>query len=138
VVLLALHFRSLVPTLIALVPKVVGAIGMFFAMALGGVELNPANCMALPLTLGIGLVFGIHAVHRCLEAPGALLVRGGTGKAIALSALTTIASFGTLMAASHPGIFSLGYVMATGVAANMLATFLLVPPLVVLFKNWLG
>ena len=137
VILLALHFRSLVPTLIALVPKVVGAIGMFFAMALGGIELNPANCMALPLTLGIGLVFGIHAVHRCLEAPDALLVRGGTGKAIALSALTTIASFGTLMAASHPGIFSLGYVMATGVAANMLATFLLVPPLVVVFRKWL-
>ena len=110
---------------------------MFFAMALGGIELNPANCMALPLTLGIGLVFGIHAVHRCLEAPDALLVRGGTGKAIALSALTTIASFGTLMAASHPGIFSLGYVMATGVAANMLATFLLVPPLVVVFRKWL-
>ena len=135
VILLALHFRSLIPTLIALVPKVVGAVGMFFAMAVGGIELNPANCMALPLTLGIGLVFGIHAVHRCLESPDALLVRGGTGKAIALSALTTIASFGTLMAASHPGIFSLGYVMATGVAANMLATFLLVPPLVVMFRS---
>jgi predicted RND superfamily exporter protein len=135
VVLLGLHFRSATPTLIALVPKVVGAIGMFAAMSLAGIDLNPANCMALPLTLGIGLVFGIHAVHRCLESPDALLVRGGTGKAIALSALTTIASFGTLMAASHPGIFSLGFVMASGVAANMLATFLLVPPLVVVFRK---
>jgi uncharacterized protein len=135
VILLALHFRSVTPTVIALVPKVVGAIGMFCAMAVAGIELNPANCMALPLTLGIGLVFGIHAVHRCLESPDALLVRGGTGKAIALSALTTIASFGTLMAASHPGIFSLGFVMASGVTANMLATFLLVPPLVVVFRQ---
>jgi uncharacterized protein len=135
VVLLALHFRALLPTLIALVPKVAGAVGMFFAMACAGIDLNPANCMALPLTLGIGLVFGIHAVHRCLETPDTLLIQGATGKAIALSGWTTIASFGTLMSASHPGIFSLGFVMASGVAANMLATFLLVPPLVVVFRE---
>ena len=94
--------------------------------------------MALPLTLGIGLVFGIHAVHRLLESEEVLLVQGGTGKAIALSAWTTIASFGTLMVASHPGIFSLGFVMATGVGANMLATYLLVPPLIELSRNQLS
>lgn len=138
VVLLFLHFRALVPTLIALVPKVVGAVGMFFAMAVFSIDLNPANCMALPLTLGIGLVFGIHAVHRLLESEEVLLVQGGTGKAIALSAWTTIASFGTLMVASHPGIFSLGFVMATGVGANMLATYLLVPPLIELSRNQLS
>jgi len=137
VILLFLHFRALLPTIIALVPKVVGATGMFFAMACAGIDLNPANCMALPLTLGIGLVFGIHAVHRCLECPDALLVSGATGKAIALSGLTTIASFGTLMVATHPGIFSLGFVMAFGVAANMIATYLLIPPLVVVFKKQL-
>lgn len=135
VVLLFLHFRAVIPTLIALVPKIAGAVGMFFAMAVFGIDLNPANCMALPLTLGIGLVFGIHAVHRLLESPDALLSEGGTGKAIALSGWTTIASFGTLMVASHPGIFSLGFVMATGVAANMLATYLLVPPLVSAFRQ---
>lgn len=135
VVLLALHFRAIIPTLIALVPKVVGAVGMFAAMAAADIHLNPANCMALPLTLGIGLVFGIHAVHRCLESPDALLVQGATGKAIALSGWTTIVSFGTLMAANHPGIFSLGFVMASGVAANMLATYLLIPPLIVFFRD---
>lgn len=146
VLLLLLHFHfhsavgggALVPTGIALVPKIVGAIGMFAAMALAGISLNPANCMALPLTLGIGLVFGIHAVHRCLEAPDEMLVSGPTGRAIALSGLTTMASFGTLMSATHPGIFSLGFVMASGVGANMLATYLLVPPLIVLFRERLS
>lgn len=138
VVLLALHFRALTPTFIALVPKFVGAVGMFGAMGLAGVHFNPANCMALPLTLGIGLVFGIHAVHRCLESPDALLANGGTGKAIALSGLTTVASFGTLMAASNPGIYSLGFVMAAGVTANMVATFLFVPPLVESFRERLS
>ncbi len=135
VVLLLLHFRAWAPTMIALVPKISGAIAMFAVMAVAGIDLNPANCMALPLTLGIGLVFGIHAVHRCLEEPDKLLVNGPTGRAISLSGWTTVASFGTLMTASHPGIFSLGFVMAFGVAANMLATYLTVPPLVEVFRD---
>ena len=135
VVLLLAYFRALLPTFIALVPKVAGTLVMLGAMGLCGVEFNPANCMALPLTLGIGLVFGIHAVHRCLEQPDELLVEGATGKSISLAAWTDIVSFGTMLTASNPGIFSIGFVMAVGVGANLLATYTLVPPLVVLFRD---
>lgn len=135
VVLLLAYFRALLPTFIALVPKVAGTLVMLGAMGLCGVEFNPANCMALPLTLGIGLVFGIHAVHRCLQQPDELLVEGSTGKSISLAAWTDIVSFGTMLTASNPGIFSIGFVMAVGVGANLLATYTLVPPLVVLFRD---
>lgn len=135
VILLGLYFRSILRTFIALVPKVVGTVGMLGAMGLCGIEFNPANCMALPLTLGIGLVFGIHAVHRCLEQPDELLVEGSTGKSISLAAWTDIVSFGTMLVASNPGIFSIGFVMAVGVGANLLATYILVPPLVVVFRT---
>lgn len=134
VLLLLAYFRALLPTFIALVPKVAGTLVMLGAMGLCGVEFNPANCMALPLTLGIGLVFGIHAVHRCLEQPDQLLVEGSTGKSISLAAWTDIVSFGTMLTASNPGIFSIGFVMAVGVGANLLATYTLVPPLVILFR----
>jgi predicted RND superfamily exporter protein len=134
-VLLFLYFRAGLPTFIALVPKVAGTLGMLGAMGICGINFNPANCMALPLTLGIGLVFGIHAVHRCLEHPDQLLVEGSTGKSISLAAWTDIASFGTMLVASNPGIFSIGFVMAVGVAANLAATYLLVPPLVVIFRD---
>ncbi len=135
VVLLVLYFRSGLRTFIALVPKVVGTVGMLGAMGICGVDFNPANCMALPLTLGIGLIFGIHAVHRCLEHPDELLVEGSTGKSISLAAWTDIVSFGTMLTAANPGIFSIGFVMAVGVGANLIATYLLVPPLVVLFRD---
>jgi hypothetical protein len=134
-VLLMLYFRSGLRTFIALVPKVVGTLGMLGAMGLCGVNFNPANCMALPLTLGIGLVFGIHAVHRCLEHPDELLIEGSTGKSISLAAWTDIVSFGTMLTATNPAIFSIGFVMAVGVAANLLATYLLVPPLTVVFRE---
>jgi predicted RND superfamily exporter protein len=138
VVLLLLYFRSGLRTFIALVPKLAGTVGMLGAMGICGVNFNPANCMALPLTLGIGLVFGIHAVHRCLEHPDELLVDGSTGKSISLAAWTDIASFGTMLVASNPGIFSIGFVMAVGVGANLVATYLLVPPLVVIFRERLS
>ena len=137
VALLLIYFRSVLRTFIALVPKLAGTAGMLGAMGICGVEFNPANCMALPLTLGIGLVFGIHAVHRCLEEADELLVEGSTGKSISLAAWTDIVSFGTMLTASNPGIFSIGFVMAVGVAANLLATYLLVPPLVMLFRKQL-
>ena len=136
-IMLVLYFRSALRTFIALVPKVVGTAGMLGAMGICGISFNPANCMALPLTLGIGLVFGIHAVHRCLEHPEELLVEGSTGKSISLAAWTDIVSFGTMLVASNPGIFSIGFVMAVGVAANLLATYILVPPLVVIFGKQL-
>jgi predicted RND superfamily exporter protein len=138
VLLLLLYFRCVIRTFIALIPKIVGTVGMLGAMGLCGVDFNPANCMALPLTLGIGLVFGIHALHRCLEHPEELLVEGSTGKSISLAAWTDITSFGTMLTASSPGIFSIGFVMAVGVGANLLATYLLVPPLVVLFRRQLS
>jgi hypothetical protein len=58
-----------------------------------------------------------------------------TGPAIALSASTTIAGFGTLMLAHHKGIASLGFVMTVGVAANLVTSLLLLPALMRLLSK---
>ncbi|MGE0491470.1 MAG: MMPL family transporter [Vulcanimicrobiota bacterium] len=135
--LLLLHFRSLRLALLALFPKVVGVIWMLGAMGLSGVRFNAANCMALPLTLGIGLVFGVHVVHRLLEEGGSLFAHS-TGPAVALSALSTVLGFGTLMTADHLGIATLGFVMAVGVSANLVAAVVWLPALVKSFPGLLG
>ena len=54
--------------------------------------------------------------------PRAGLFRQATGPAVALSALTTIGGFATLIGASHRGIASPGFVMTVGVGANLLAS----------------
>lgn len=134
-VILLLHFRNLKNTLLALMPKVVGVIWMLGLMAHFHVLFNPANFMALPLILGIGLIFGVHVVHRLLEDPFEGIFNHSTGAAIALSAGTTIAGFGTLMMAKHQGIASLGFLMTAGVAANLLTSLLMLPALMRLISR---
>ncbi|MBT9584727.1 MMPL family transporter [bacterium] len=126
-VILLLHFRNLKNTLLALMPKVVGVVWMLGLMAYYRVDFNPANFMALPLILGIGLIFGVHVVHRLLDNPHEGIFNHSTGPAIALSAGTTMAGFGTLMIAHHQGIASLGFLMTAGVGANLVTSLLLLP-----------
>lgn len=128
-IILLIHFRNLKNTLLALLPKIVGVIWMLGLMAHFGVLFNPANFMALPLILGIGLIFGVHVVHRLLEDPFEGIFTHSTGPAIALSAGTTMAGFGTLMMAKHQGIASLGFLMTAGVGANVLTSLVLLPAL---------
>lgn len=129
-IVLLFHFQQLRNTLLALLPKVVGVIWMLGAMGYYEIDFNPANFMALPLILGIGLIFGVHVVHRLLHDPGAGIFTHSTGPAIALSALTTIFGFGTLLIAKHQGIASLGFLMSVGVAANLVTSLILLPAVV--------
>jgi len=134
-ILLLLHFRNLKTTLLALFPKVVGVLWMVGIMGYAGVDFNSANFLALPLILGIGLVFGIHVVHRTREEGVEGVFGHSTGPAIGLSALTTMIGFGTMIPAHHQGISSLGFVMAVGVGSNLLASIVFLPALVRLMKN---
>ncbi len=126
-IILLIHFRNLKNTLLALLPKLVGVIWMLGLMAFYHVQFNPANFMALPLILGIGLIFGVHVVHRLLENPHEGIFSHSTGPAIALSACVTMAGFGTLMMAKHQGISSLGFLMTAGVGANVITSLVLLP-----------
>ncbi len=75
--------------------------------------------MALPLTLGIGLIFVVHVLQQS-DQPRSLF-SDSTGPAILLSALTTFIGFATLLAAEHRGVASLGLVMAVGVVARVIS-----------------
>jgi predicted RND superfamily exporter protein len=126
-VLLLVHFRSVKRASLALFPKLLGIIWMLGVMGTLGIDFNAANFMALPLTLGIGLIFGVHVLQQSDQARS--LFQGSTGPAILLSALTTIIGFATLLAASHRGVASLGLVMAVGVGANLVTSVVVLPAL---------
>jgi hopanoid biosynthesis associated RND transporter like protein HpnN len=113
---LVLLFRSLGPTLLTLLTLLIGALWTAGLMAALGVELNPANLVALPLLLGIGVDTAVHVVHRARDlAPGEPLAGTSLGHALVFSGLTSAASFGSLLLADHPGTASIGAAIALGV-----------------------
>ena len=134
-VLLWLHFRSLKETLLALVPKILSIIWMIGIMGWMGVRFNPANFIALPLILGVGVIFGVHVIHRAAEDGSPHIFRHSTGPAIALSGLTTMAGFGTLAYAGHQGIASLGVVMVAGVGTGLVASLVVLPALLAVLRK---
>lgn len=138
-IILLVHFRSITDTLLALLPKVVGILWMLGLMVYYKVPFNPANFMALPLVLGIGLVFGVHVLQRAREERSNELFTRSTGTAIVLDALTNVAGFGALMAAHHQGIKSLGFVMTVGTVTNMITALVVLPAVLqVLLKKKAG
>ncbi len=134
-VLLLVHFRSLKVALLAIFPKAVGVLWMVGIMGYAGVDFNSANFLALPLILGIGLVFGVHVVHRVQEEGADGVFNHSTGPAIGLSALTTMIGFGTMISAHHQGIATLGFVMTAGVGANLLASVIFLPAVLRILRN---
>ncbi|MBP7827814.1 MAG: MMPL family transporter [Verrucomicrobia bacterium] len=134
-VLVFLHFRSLVAVVLALLPVAVGSLWLVGLMGWRGVPFNPANIMTLPLVIGIGVTNGIHILNRFAEERSPGILAKSTGKAVLVSGLTTIAGFGSLMLADHRGIASLGFVMATGVAACMIAALGFLPALMHLLQR---
>jgi uncharacterized protein len=123
------HFRSLTTVILALLPVLVGSLWTLGLMGLAGVPFNPANIMTLPLVIGIGVTSSIHILNRFAEEQNPGILAKSTGKAVLVSALTTIAGFGSLIPAKHQGIASLGIVMSAGVAACMLAALTFLPAL---------
>lgn len=122
-----LYLRNLKAVALTFLPTGLGVLWMVGVMGALDIPFNPANFVALPMLVGVGSVFGIHVVHRIREEGTPRILASSTGPAVLLSALTTMAGFGSLMTASHQGINSLGFVIATGMAANLLASLVLLP-----------
>ena len=94
-----------------------------------GIPFNVANIMTLPLVVGIGVTNGVQILNRFAEERTPGILARSTGKAVLVSGLTAIAGFGSLIIAKDRGIHSLGCVMATGIAACMLAGLTFLPAL---------
>jgi predicted RND superfamily exporter protein len=126
---LVLDFRSLRYSLIAALPLAVGMFQTYGLLGYLNVPLNPANLIALPLILGIGVDYGVHIVHEFREQPGPYRMSPGTAVAVLVDGLTTIVGFGSLMIASHQGLQSLGRVLTIAVTCCMFSSLIMLPAL---------
>jgi predicted RND superfamily exporter protein len=137
--LLAL-WRRLDDTALVLFPLGLAAIFTVAASVLLDIPFNFADVIVLPLLLGIGVDSGIHLVHRA-RTSGALdanLLETSTARAVAYSALTTIASFGTMGLATHLGLATLGQMLTLGVGFTVVCNLFVLPSLIVLRASQQG
>ncbi len=131
--LLLVLWRSPRDTLIALAPLALAALLTSAVCVLIDMPINFANVIVVPLLLGIGVDSGIHLVHRFRAgAPPDGILDTSTSRAVFWSALTTIASFGSLGLASHRGLATLGQLLTLGVAITLACNLVFLPALLTL------
>jgi predicted RND superfamily exporter protein len=107
-----------------------------------GQSFNPANMLAIPLTLGINVSYAIQLVHRHRQAHAVPSVAGApaliatsTGRGVLLSAATNVVGFGALMLAHHRGTLSIGLAITIGVLGCLSASLVFLPALL---RAWTG
>jgi hypothetical protein len=132
ILILAILWRNFLDSSLVAAPLVLATVFTVAGSVVLGIPFNFANVIIIPLLLGIGIVYGIHMVHRVRGGglPDGNLLRTGTARAVLLSALTTMASFGTLGFSSHLGMASLGQLLTLGIALVLLCNLVVLPALV--------
>jgi len=140
VMVLILGFRSWRTLVLLLVPLVMGALITLGTMRLLGLALNPANVIALPIIVGVGVVNAVHVMHDYLlrRARAGYSLNRAIGKGLLVSALNTVLGFGTLMISSHRGLVSLGFMLALGVFCCMAMGQVFLPALLNLVSRKRG
>lgn len=127
--LLFAHFRNSAGIAAALVPVAIGAVAMLGAMVLFGMKLNFMNAMVLVTIVGMGSDYGLHIQHRIT---GLADVDQETqfvqaSRAVLLSAITTIAGFGSLAFADYGAMSSIGWATNFGIGFTVVAALLMLP-----------
>lgn len=122
-----IYLRNPKQVLLSSLPTALGVVFIFAVMGLSGIEFNVVNFVALPISVGIGAVYGVHAIHRMQEMGSQRLLSTSTGYGIVLSGLTTIAGFASLLTAHHRGLSSFGFVISVGVMANLVVSLVVLP-----------
>ncbi len=130
--LLWLDYRRLSDTLLTLAPLMMGMIWMLGAMSVLGIAMNFMNIFVTTMIIGIGVDYGVHAIHRCREIEkrgrGRLDIElVETGRAIAMAAMSTMVGFGSLSLSHYPGLRSMGLVAILGALSTCLVALTVLP-----------
>jgi len=122
--LMVLVLRRAGDVLLAMTPVAAAWAAVVLTAFLTGFRVTPAAAFAAILLTGLAADYGIYAVCQ-LRRPEELEIRDP----ILLSAATTVAGAGALLASRHPVLFGTGAVLTPGILAACLAGVFLVPHL---------
>ena len=129
---------------IAVAPIVLVLIWVLGTMTLAGIPYNVITALITALSIGIGVDYTIHIIHRYEEEfehsrdpeTAARRTLGTTGSALLGSALTTALGFGVLIFSSLTPFQQFGLVTAITIAYALIAAIIVVPPSMILWAAY--
>lgn len=144
VILLLFAFRGLLNAIAAMVSLIVGICLSFGFATLAVGHLNILSMVFAVMLIGLGIEYGIQVVLRYQEelASGAdRLASIDTSlatnfRSISMAAATTALAFGTFALTDFKGIAELGIIAAGGIVICVIATFTVLPAMLILLDRF--
>jgi hopanoid biosynthesis associated RND transporter like protein HpnN len=124
--MLWLTLRRFSDVLLTLVPLLLATVVTLELCVALDLPLNFANIIALPLLLGVGVAFKIYYI-MAWRAGQTDLLQSSLTRAVVYSAATTATAFASLWLSSHPGMSSMGKLLALTLACTLVAAVLFQP-----------
>ena len=121
--------RDVRTSVAVLAPVALVVVALMAGMWATGVSIDPVNLMIPPLLVGIGVDNGVYLAAAARQRGSVALAARGTGRAIVVTALTTIAGFGFLAFSIYPPLATLGRLMAIGLSLCLAGTLFVLPAL---------
>jgi predicted RND superfamily exporter protein len=109
-----------------------GIMGMLSAAWAMGIKVNFLDFVALPITIGIGVDYGVNIVARARQSGGPNAGRRAlvsTGPVVALCSYTTVVGYASLLFSQNRGIHTFGLSAMIGELTCLSAAMLLAPAL---------
>ena len=129
-VILLVSLRSLVDTILVLVPLFLTGLFTAAATVIFNMPVNMASVLVLPLIFGLGVDNGIHVIERYRgDHDVGKLMHTSTPRAVLLSTLTTIGTFAALSLSPHQGTASIGLLLTVAILFLLVFTVILLPAL---------
>ena len=130
--------------IIAVAPIVMVLFCVLGTMSLAGIPYNVITALITALSIGIGVDYTIHIIHRYEEEfahshdpeTAARRTLGTTGSALLGSALTTALGFGVLVFSTLTPFQQFGIVTAITIAYALIAAIVVVPPAMILWAAY--
>ncbi|WP_208027272.1 efflux RND transporter permease subunit [Rhabdothermincola sediminis] len=138
-VLVALRLRSIIRSLLTLVPVLIAVGGTSLAVWAFGLQLSPMTAVGGPLVTAACAEFTSLMLLRFLEErrrgfwprQAGRVASARTGRAFVVSALTTMTGVGVIATSQLPLLRDFGIVVAVNITVALLAALIVLPPLLV-------
>lgn len=134
VIFLFRDFKTISLVLFALILGVVWLGGIILGF---GLKINFLNFIALPITFGIGVDYGVNIFQRYRQdgSGNILNIIKNTGGAVGLCSLTTVIGYCSLLIAGNQGFVSFGRLAVCGEIACVIAAVVSLPAYLILRKR---
>lgn len=120
----ALYYKDIRTLAIVLIPPILSVTFLLMIFSFFSCPIRIFHAISIPLVMTLSLdysIFMLSYLQGTLEKD--------TPKGVLLSAVTTISSFGCLILADHPALFSIGITVTGGMSMAILSSLILLPAL---------